>query len=114
MFWQSVLLSATWAEGRRPKERAAGSQAAAFPALSLTRVLGFQISRACLQWALTARLQLTCRGLAVLCNGMHEGPPAAVLSLSAYLQDAEGKQREKAERLRFGRFFYRFPNGESG
>ena len=22
-------------------------------------------------------------------------------------QDAEGKQREKAERLRFGRFFYR-------
>ena len=26
----------------------------------------------------------------------------------------EGKQREKAERLRFGRFFYRFPNGESG
>lgn len=29
-------------------------------------------------------------------------------------QDAEGKQREKAERLRFGRFFYRFPNGESG
>lgn len=30
------------------------------------------------------------------------------------VQDAEGKQREKAERLRFGRFFYRFPNGESG
>ena len=30
------------------------------------------------------------------------------------LQDAEGKQKEKAERLRFGRFFYRFPNGESG
>eukprot|EP00879_Flechtneria_rotunda_P020188 GHRR01021229.1.p1 GENE.GHRR01021229.1~~GHRR01021229.1.p1 ORF type:complete len:265 (+),score=70.87 GHRR01021229.1:883-1677(+) len=29
-------------------------------------------------------------------------------------QDAEGKQREKQERLRFGRFFYRFPNGESG
>lgn len=29
-------------------------------------------------------------------------------------QDAEGKQKEKAERLRFGRFFYRFPNGESG
>ncbi|KAF6253071.1 histidine phosphatase superfamily, partial [Scenedesmus sp. NREL 46B-D3] len=29
-------------------------------------------------------------------------------------QDAEGKQREKAERLRYGRFFYRFPNGESG
>lgn len=29
-------------------------------------------------------------------------------------QDAEGKRREKAERLRFGRFFYRFPNGESG
>lgn len=29
-------------------------------------------------------------------------------------QDPEGKQREKAERLRFGRFFYRFPNGESG
>jgi hypothetical protein len=23
------------------------------------------------------------------------------------LQDAEGKKREKAERLRFGRFFYR-------
>ena len=31
-----------------------------------------------------------------------------------WLQDMEGKQREKAERLRFGRFFYRFPNGESG
>lgn len=30
------------------------------------------------------------------------------------LQHAEDKQREKAERLRFGRFFYRFPNGESG
>ncbi|PNH12379.1 Broad-range acid phosphatase DET1 [Tetrabaena socialis] len=29
-------------------------------------------------------------------------------------QDQQGKQREKAERLRFGRFFYRFPNGESG
>lgn len=29
-------------------------------------------------------------------------------------QDAEGKRREKAERMRFGRFFYRFPNGESG
>ncbi|PNW85350.1 hypothetical protein CHLRE_03g182300v5 [Chlamydomonas reinhardtii] len=29
-------------------------------------------------------------------------------------QDHVGKQREKAERLRFGRFFYRFPNGESG
>jgi broad specificity phosphatase PhoE len=29
-------------------------------------------------------------------------------------QDLEGKQREKNERLRFGRFFYRFPNGESG
>lgn len=29
-------------------------------------------------------------------------------------QDPEGKQREKAERLRFGRFFYRFPDGESG
>jgi broad specificity phosphatase PhoE len=29
-------------------------------------------------------------------------------------QDAEGKQREKADRVRFGRFFYRFPNGESG
>ncbi|CAL8465534.1 g5070 [Coccomyxa elongata] len=29
-------------------------------------------------------------------------------------QDTEGKAREKAERLRFGRFFYRFPNGESG
>ncbi|KAL0025571.1 hypothetical protein WJX79_002535 [Trebouxia sp. C0005] len=29
-------------------------------------------------------------------------------------QDADGKQKEKAERLRFGRFFYRFPNGESG
>lgn len=27
---------------------------------------------------------------------------------------SQGKQREKAERLRFGRFFYRFPNGESG
>ena len=29
-------------------------------------------------------------------------------------QDAAGKEKEKAERLRFGRFFYRFPNGESG
>jgi len=29
-------------------------------------------------------------------------------------QDPEGKKREKAERLRFGRFFYRFPDGESG
>jgi broad specificity phosphatase PhoE len=29
-------------------------------------------------------------------------------------QDARGKAAEKAERLRYGRFFYRFPNGESG
>eukprot|EP00955_Chlamydomonas_euryale_P005445 58026-Chlamydomonas_euryale.AAC.9 len=29
-------------------------------------------------------------------------------------QNLAGKQHEKAERLRFGRFFYRFPNGESG
>ena len=29
-------------------------------------------------------------------------------------QDLAGKAREKEERLRFGRFFYRFPNGESG
>eukprot|EP01023_Acetabularia_acetabulum_P068482 TRINITY_DN9721_c1_g1_i1.p1 TRINITY_DN9721_c1_g1~~TRINITY_DN9721_c1_g1_i1.p1 ORF type:complete len:443 (-),score=52.55 TRINITY_DN9721_c1_g1_i1:1693-3021(-) len=29
-------------------------------------------------------------------------------------QDPLLKQREKEERLRFGRFFYRFPNGESG
>lgn len=29
-------------------------------------------------------------------------------------QDAEGKKREKADRLRFGRFYYRFPDGESG
>lgn len=29
-------------------------------------------------------------------------------------QDASAKEKEKAERLRFGRFFYRFPNGESG
>ena len=29
-------------------------------------------------------------------------------------QDAVGKAQEKSERLRFGRFFYRFPNGESG
>lgn len=28
--------------------------------------------------------------------------------------DAEGKKREKLERLRYGRFFYRFPHGESG
>lgn len=26
----------------------------------------------------------------------------------------EGKEREKTERLRFGRFWYRFPHGESG
>ncbi len=26
----------------------------------------------------------------------------------------QGKRREKAERLRFGRFYYRFPDGESG
>lgn len=29
-------------------------------------------------------------------------------------QDESGRKHEKAERLRFGRFFYRFPNGESG
>ncbi|KAK9810737.1 hypothetical protein WJX73_003928 [Symbiochloris irregularis] len=29
-------------------------------------------------------------------------------------QDGEAKQKEKAERLRYGRFFYRFPHGESG
>ena len=29
-------------------------------------------------------------------------------------QDYERKQAEKLERHRFGRFFYRFPNGESG
>ena len=30
------------------------------------------------------------------------------------LQDVEKKRMEQAERLRYGRFFYRFPNGESG
>jgi len=30
-----------------------------------------------------------------------------LLLLAGNFQDAEGKQREKAERLRFGRFFYR-------
>ena len=29
-------------------------------------------------------------------------------------QDPTGKRREMKERLEFGRFFYRFPNGESG
>lgn len=29
-------------------------------------------------------------------------------------QNAAEKAQEKSERLRFGRFFYRFPNGESG
>lgn len=29
-------------------------------------------------------------------------------------QDQKGMELEKSERLRFGRFFYRFPNGESG
>ncbi len=38
----------------------------------------------------------------------------SVEALGACAQDTEGKAREKAERLRFGRFFYRFPNGESG
>ena len=41
---------------------------------------------------------------------VHQSVPSA----GPLVQDAEGKQREKAERLRFGRFFYRFPNGESG
>ena len=42
-------------------------------------------------------------------------PPRPPVSLCrTRTQDAEGKKREKAERLRFGRFFYRFPNGESG
>lgn len=42
--------------------------------------------------------------------------PCSILSnrKRGMMQDAEGKQNEKAERLRFGRFFYRFPNGESG
>ncbi len=40
--------------------------------------------------------------------------PPARLPLLAVLQDAEGKKREKLERLRYGRFFYRFPHGESG
>ena len=30
------------------------------------------------------------------------------------MQDAEGKKRKKLECLRYGRFFYRFPHGESG
>lgn len=29
-------------------------------------------------------------------------------------QDPGGKKKELAERMEFGRFFYRFPNGESG
>ena len=47
----------------------------------------------------------------------HAASPAsgqAWASPAWLMQDMEGKQREKAERLRFGRFFYRFPNGESG
>ena len=84
------------------------------PALSLTWVLDFPDQQGqpsvCCHPLIAANLH----GGAVLCNGVHQGPLAAVLSLDGYLQDAEGKQREKAERLRFGRFFYRFPNGESG
>lgn len=34
--------------------------------------------------------------------------------VSVKVQDVEGKEREKTERLRFGRFWYRFPHGESG
>lgn len=30
------------------------------------------------------------------------------------MQDLEGKKKEKEDRMRFGRFWYRFPNGESG
>ena len=41
-------------------------------------------------------------------------PPQPPLCHLPTLKDAEGKQHEKAERLRFGRFYYRFPNGESG
>ncbi len=42
-------------------------------------------------------------------------PPPPLHSLSSPPhQDASLKEKEKAERLRFGRFFYRFPNGESG
>ena len=33
--------------------------------------------------------------------------PLAPPSAAGNFQDAEGKKREKAERLRFGRFFYR-------
>lgn len=58
-----------------------------------------------------------------LAQGLHSCHIAAALRTPAshplacvcvLLQDTEGKKREKAERLRFGRFFYRFPNGESG
>ena len=37
-----------------------------------------------------------------------------LMEFSRKVQDVEGKEREKTERLRFGRFWYRFPHGESG
>ena len=47
-------------------------------------------------------------GMPVCCFPRPPSPPCS------NFQDAEGKKREKAERLRVGRFVYRFPNGESG
>jgi hypothetical protein len=54
----------------------------------------------------------------------HEIPKSRILGVQEEVQlreqdfgnfqDAVGKAQEKSERLRFGRFFYRFPNGESG
>ena len=75
---------------------------------------GLHISRACLQRLQTSACSQAANGLQSSATACMRAPSAAVPDTDACLQDAEGKQREKAERLRFGRFFYRFPNGESG
>ena len=46
-------------------------------------------------------------------SGVREEPQLREQDFGNF-QDSTGLAREKAERESYGRFFYRFPNGESG
>ena len=46
-------------------------------------------------------------------SGVREEPQLREQDFGNF-QDVSGLQREKSERESYGRFFYRFPNGESG
>jgi hypothetical protein len=60
--------------------------------------------------AVRTRRAGACRGQCALTVELHPQCWWLCCILSLRLQDPQGKQLEQAERLRFGRFYYRFPD----